>query len=144
MRGSSIRGTFQVGCGRSRLYLSVARERVEESVMKCRFSPVFSLLSVQSPFDAHLLDAYSFDTHLPLTRRPFPFHMFCFSHYCLSTIPSQHLSLFILIVISHIIVIDSRLVIIFSLLLTGIHRSLLSFIVFHDHRSYSVRTRYIS
>ena len=76
--------------------------------MKCHFSLVFSFLS------AHLLDAHSFDAHLPLTRRPFPFHMLLFSHYCPFTVPSQHLSLFILIVISHIIDIGSRLVIIFS------------------------------
>ena len=70
------------------------------AVMKCCFSLTISFLSAQSPFGAHLLDAHSFDAHLPLTRHLFPFHMFLFSHYCPFTVPSQHLYLLILIVIS--------------------------------------------
>src|SRR6187551_3357023 len=105
--------------------------------MKCRFSLTFSFLSAQFPLSAHLLDAHSFDAHLTLTRRPFPFHMFLFSHYCPFIVPSQHLHLFSLIVISWFIVIGSGLLIIFSLLLIGIHHLLLFLIVFYDLRSYS-------
>ena len=67
-------------------------------VMKCRFSLLFPFLAPDSPFDAHLLDTQFLNTHLTLTRRPFPFHMVSFSHYCSFIVPSQYAHLFTLIV----------------------------------------------